>query len=356
MSLLNFNPPAPCGAGQEKKAQTKIRGDFNPPAPCGAGPPCAYRIREYSRFQSTRPVRGGTTGYNDWSDLRLFQSTRPVRGGTLSGVFALWLLRFQSTRPVRGGTHGRSHPTRRDRFQSTRPVRGGTIDNGNCNSHSSISIHPPRAGRDGQDRVKSSKARYFNPPAPCGAGRDGTRPSGQIGLISIHPPRAGRDLPGLRMAYLQPISIHPPRAGRDVALYFFNRPLSYFNPPAPCGAGPRGSARGHSAGDFNPPAPCGAGPVCASLLWRTSSISIHPPRAGRDDEDDDIYSDIFISIHPPRAGRDPYDSAAAIVERLFQSTRPVRGGTIVLVVGLLIKKFQSTRPVRGGTCSASDPR
>ena len=37
------------------------------------------------------------------------------------------------------------------------------------------------------------------------------------------------------------------------------------------------------------------------------------------------------------------------IDELFQSTRPVRGGTIVLVVGLIIKKFQSTRPVRGGT-------
>ena len=239
MSLLNFNPPAPCGAGQEKKAQTKIRGDFNPPAPCGAGPPCAYRIREYSRFQSTRPVRGGTTGYNDWSDLRLFQSTRPVRGGTLSGVFALWLLRFQSTRPVRGGTHGRSHPTRRDRFQSTRPVRGGTIDNGNCNSHSSISIHPPRAGRDGQDRVKSSKARYFNPPAPCGAG-----PYKLIfvfGKKDFNPPapcgaghRSGPELPET-----DEISIHPPRAGRDLKLMAAAFPTMSFQSTRPVRGGTR---------------------------------------------------------------------------------------------------------------------
>ena len=238
MSLLNFNPPAPCGAGQEKKAQTKIRGDFNPPAPCGAGPPCAYRIREYSRFQSTRPVRGGTTGYNDWSDLRLFQSTRPVRGGTLSGVFALWLLRFQSTRPVRGGTHGRSHPTRRDRFQSTRPVRGGTIDNGNCNSHSSISIHPPRAGRDGQDRVKSSKARYFNPPAPCGAGRCVAIFGRLLSKFQSTRPVRGGTLCISRLTRMPVFqSTRPVRGGTLLTMYISSQ-RSHFNPPAPCGAGP----------------------------------------------------------------------------------------------------------------------
>ena len=56
-----------------------------------------------------------------------------------------------------------------------------------------ISIHPPRAGRDGEvvELV--------------------TEP----GLISIHPPRAGRDLAGIASVTAHSISIHPPRAGRD---------------------------------------------------------------------------------------------------------------------------------------------
>ena len=85
------------------------------------------------------------------------------------------------------------------------------------------------------------------------------------------------------------------------------------------------------------------------------------------------YIKAFISIHPPRAGRD--DVFVIVIRRTqkFQSTRPVRGGTIlaagvrcadeisihppragrdvcqIIGNGLQELAFQSTRPVRGGT-------
>ena len=34
-----------------------------------------------------------------------------------------------------------------------------------------------------------------------------------------------------------------------------------------------------------------------------------------------------ISIHPPRAGRDEHIRLSIVVEKQFQSTLPVRGGT-----------------------------
>ena len=34
--------------------------DFNPPAPCGAGLPLLISLNLFLQFQSTRPVRGGT--------------------------------------------------------------------------------------------------------------------------------------------------------------------------------------------------------------------------------------------------------------------------------------------------------
>ena len=34
---INFNPPAPCGAGPGEPQYEAIAWDFNPPAPCGAG-------------------------------------------------------------------------------------------------------------------------------------------------------------------------------------------------------------------------------------------------------------------------------------------------------------------------------
>ena len=57
------------------------------------------------------------------------------------------------------------------RFQSTRPVRGAT---GSCRSgHTGrgISIHAPRAGRDGGPAAVRVFTRNFNPRAPCGARR-----------------------------------------------------------------------------------------------------------------------------------------------------------------------------------------
>ena len=56
-------------------------------------------------------------------------------------------------------------------FQSTRPVRGGTLLDQTGLELGVISIHPPRAGRDG----------------------DGDDLAAVIVAISIHPPRAGRD-------------------------------------------------------------------------------------------------------------------------------------------------------------------
>ena len=61
----------------------------------------------------------------------------------------------------------------------------------------------------------------------------------------------------------------------------------------------------------------------------------------------------FIAIHPPLAGRDLDREIAKEIRKAFQSTRPLRGGTILLSVLRSTLLFQSTRPLRGGTCSCS---
>ena len=63
---------------------------------------------------------------------------------------------------------------------------------------------------------------------------------------------------------------------------------------------------------------------------------------------------IDISIHPPRAGRDNVREETVDEHDTFQSTRPVRGGTTQADEIIRKQIFQSTRPVRGGTvvCSA----
>ena len=150
----------------------------------------------------------------------------------------------------------------------------------------------------------------------------------------------------------------------------------YFNPPAPCGAGPtpqghkqraqkfqstrpvRGGTSAKALSEtlfhFNPPAPCGAG---------------HPQKH--------FQKLFFISIHAPRAGRDLRRNSYCSRRRGFQSTRPVRGGTrldchitdccfnfnppapcgaglAARINSQMIGKFQSTRPVRGGTQADQD--
>ena len=88
--------------------------------------------------------------------------------------------------------------------------------------------------------------------------------------------------------------------------------MSYFNPPAPCGAGPPGPMRLH--GDA-----------------------------------------IFQSTRPLRGGTTA--GIATLQARAFQSTRPLRGGTCKRSMLLrCFMPFQSTRPLRGGTFCRSTNR
>ena len=61
----------------------------------------------------------------------------------------------------------------------------------------------------------------------------------------------------------------------------------------------------------------------------------------------------IISIHAPHAGRDSFPVGAKCRYETFQSTRPMRGATILYQVpGRNTSRFQSTRPMRGATQSA----
>ncbi len=171
-------------------------------------------------------------------------------------------------------------------FQSTRPVRGGTSSLPPPHDQHNISIHPPRAGRDYMMTMPSQPAR-----------------------ISIHPPRAGRDaqVPIVRCGGDGFQSTRPVWGGTIIDGRNHVRQTN-FNPPAPCGAGPRWHLHPRLRSDFNPPAPCGAG----------------------------------LALRIKQRARE-----------LFQSTRPVRGGTSIAGDGISNSVFQSTRPVRGGTVAVS---
>ena len=124
--------------------------------------------------------------------------------------------------------------------------------------------------------------------------------------ISIHPPRAGRDLPSNSELMRAAIYFNPPApcgAGRTTTL-LCGLPI-YFNPPAPCGAGQYILQPAQVNVKFQSTRPVRGGTEERIRLETLLGISIHPPRAGRDVAIiDQALKLLSISIHPPRAGRD----------------------------------------------------
>ena len=100
------------------------------------------------------------------------------------------------------------------------------------------------------------------------------------------------------------ISIHPPRGGRDPAGRGCGWSQCHFNPPSPWGEGPFVGLVMSFGFYFNPPSPWGEGRFLDNLPDFLMSISIHPPRGGRDDILAGVVHAALISIHPPRGGRD----------------------------------------------------
>ena len=177
------------GIGQITK-----RLDFNPPAPCGAGLGVTTSA-DMIRGISIHPPRAGRDQCNTIAAHRGAISIHPPRAGRdLPCGLLPELPQGISIHPPRAGRDRCGvHRTRTfGGFQSTRPVRGGTsvtVDSmtevtisihppraGRDRSHTActldacISIHPPRAGRDGRPRAPRQSPMDFNPPAPCGAG------------------------------------------------------------------------------------------------------------------------------------------------------------------------------------------
>ena len=126
------------------------------------------------------------------------------------------------------------------------------------------------------------------------------------------------------------VSIHAPPKGRDRRSYYL------------CVVCRR----------FNPRAPEGARLILFCEFPYRSTVSIHAPPKGRDVVNQDIKMKYPVSIHAPPKGRDQVARVHCHRIPMFQSTRPRRGATKILLTGSArVCLFQSTRPRRGATKS-----
>ncbi len=101
------------------------------------------------------------------------------------------------------------------------------------------------------------------------------------------------------------------------------------------------------------------------------NVSIHAPYAGSDGTHPARIAKLYVSIHAPYAGSDPIlrrasetnrcfnprslcgerptVSGSGSIQRLFQSTLPMRGATVPTLLASQNFMFQSTLPMRGAT-------
>ena len=138
-----------------------------------------------------------------------------MRGETHVGVeiFRACLISIHSPRAGRDGDTT-DFTVYNGTFQSTRPVRGETFDTVLVDYTNRFQSTRPVRGETGGTVRPPPKAPDFNPLAPCGARPDSQERHGTLKTISIHSPRAGRD---------ETRAAPPP-------------PRRHFNPLAPCGA------------------------------------------------------------------------------------------------------------------------
>ena len=258
---LYFNPRAPCGARQRSERPQGHHNHFNPRAPCGARQPLFHCPFLELAFQSTRPVRGATRSRSGkpLSRPRYFNPRAPCGARRLlTHSFKRGSL-FQSTRPVRGATCIFSQEFDNIVISIHAPRAGRDPE---AEPHIKSAVHfNPRAPCGARLQLFRSVVDFllFQSTRPV-RGATAERTDGiQRDCISIHAPRAGRDGVTSPDARLQrPISIHAPRAGRDDNVTGIERGLQNFNPRAPCGARLRQFTLVMVVYYFNPRAPCGA--------------------------------------------------------------------------------------------------
>ena len=167
-------------------------------------------------------------------------------------------------------------------FQSTRPVRGATLTSYAPPCVLCVSIHAPRAGRDGRVLDKKLLQAMFQSTRPV---RGATRP---VLLL---------DVPVL-------VSIHAPRAGRDSFAHVGSGSPRCFNPRAPCGARQFVKNKIHNIVLFQSTRPVRGATTFIVYPESAPEFQSTRPVRGATAVQCNIPPDVIVSIHAPRAGRD----------------------------------------------------
>ena len=334
-------------------------------APCGSG---CFRI-------SIHAPRTGSDGgcalyYNQDIAISIHA---PRTGSDVECIYRHWMARISIHAPRTGSDElRRVKGGSRNPFQSTLPARGATISlclgvvMSRISIHAprtgsdakmssvertiSISIHAPRTGSDGTTRRSKSQSTHFNPRSPHGERQVGARsgngienfnprsphgerpppspPQTTMAGISIHAPRTGSDSLELVSCQGVCISIHAPRTGSDPWSRRVSVTRSPFQSTLPArGATTSAAIAANCTRYFNPRSPHGERPSSAPSTAPESSISIHAPRTGSDEDKYVMQAMHYISIHAPRTGSDLYVGSHSAAYSAFQSTLPARGAT-----------------------------
>ena len=202
-------------------------------------------------------------------------------------------------------------------------MRGATTAAARICSERSVSIHAPHAGRDFGSVLITSHPELFQSTRPVrGATTHDVNPAREV-IVSIHAPRAGRD-----PAYIS--------VGRRKCMFQSTRPVrgatyechqrccdQYVSIHAPHAGRDWNHLRAGGLSDrFNPRAPCGARRYVRSVIIGSAMFQSTRPMRGATllIRSDDIH--VRVSIHAPRAGRDLHRRMVGIYPASFNPRAP----------------------------------
>ena len=327
---------------------------FNPRAPCGARRWRSVSSSPQLIFQSTRPLRGATCGPCILLPREgLFQSTRPLRGATYIYLETHTLEGFQSTRPLRGATSGRSRRARRGAYFNPRAPCGARLSNRPVTVRDALfqSTRPLRGATPAA--LGHAAPSHISIHAPL-AGRDctTTRSGGGRCTFQSTRPLRGATFCQIVTSYLYAFQSTRPLRGATTTAKDSRRkwPISIHAPLA--GRDSLYSRPTSRQMHFNPRAPCGARRLDDLASVREKLFQSTRPLRGATLKSAVWDKDQAISIHAPLAGRDGYRGLSVRRLQYFNPRAPCGARRIVYCVQLEISPFQSTRPLRGATPSA----